>query len=93
MAMSTIGKRTYKALVPVLLSGFLQGQTASPTPLVRGVPVSPPDSSAVSSTVFSSAGLHVTPLPDSTMALSTATLSVSQSLHILVGQSIFIPPR
>jgi len=94
MAMSTIGKRTYRALVPVLLSGFLQGQTATPTPLVRGVPVSPPDSSAVSSAVSSpvssSTGLHVTPLPDSTVALSSATLSVSQSLHILVGQSIFI---
>src|ERR1700722_14148389 len=94
MAMSTIRKRTYRVLAPVLLSGFLHGQTAIPTPLVRGVPVSPPvsapDAAAPSAPVSSSAGLHVTPLPDSTMALSSATLSVSQSLHILVGQSIFI---
>jgi pilus assembly protein CpaC len=90
MAMSTIRKSTYRVLAPVLLSGFLQGQTATPTPLVRGAPASSPAPVAASVPVPSSPGLRITPLPDSTMALSTATLSVSQSLHILVGQSIFI---
>jgi pilus assembly protein CpaC len=93
MSTSTTRRGTYRLLAPVLLSGFLQGQTAIPRPVLPGVappaPGSPP-SSAVSPPVPSSAGLHVTPLPDSTMPLSSATLSVSQSLHILVGQSIFI---
>jgi pilus assembly protein CpaC len=87
MPASTIRKSTYR----VLLSGFLLGQqTEVPTPVVPGIAAPAPVPAAVTSPAPSSAGPHITPLPDSIMPLSSATLSVSQSLHILVGQSIFI---
>jgi pilus assembly protein CpaC len=91
MPASTIRKSTYRVLAPVLLSGFLLGQqTEVPTPVVPGIAAPAPVPAAVTSPAPSSAGPHITPLPDSIMPLSSATLSVSQSLHILVGQSIFI---
>src|SRR6202012_2578061 len=34
--------------------------------------------------------LHIAKLPDATTALASSTESASQSLHVLVGQSIFI---
>jgi len=90
----TIRNNTYRLLAPVVLCGLLQGQTVIPVPVVPGAalpaPASPPVSSPVSSPAASHEALHVEQLPDSTTPLSSSTLSVSQPLHILVGQSIFI---
>ncbi len=79
-----VGKTAYRALAAVVLCGWMQGQTtapipSAPSPLVAPVaPVAPPGV------------LHVQQLPDSTTALITSTASASQSLHLLVGQSIFV---
>ena len=34
--------------------------------------------------------MHIAKLPDATTALASSTISASQSLHVLVGQSVFI---
>src|SRR5258708_36879293 len=75
---SKIRKHTYRLLAPIMLCGFMRGQIAAPTPVVPAGPAS------------SHSALRVAPLPDSTTALSSSTVSASQPLHILVGQSIFI---
>jgi pilus assembly protein CpaC len=86
ISINAIRKNTYRLLVPVMLCGLLQGQTVIPTPVVPAAPVPAP----VSSPAASHAALHVAQLPDSTTPLSSSTLSVSQPLHILVGQSVFV---
>jgi pilus assembly protein CpaC len=86
ISINTIRKKTYRLLASVMLCGLLQGQTVIPTPVVPAAPVPAP----VSSPAASHAALHVAQLPDSTTPLSSSTLSVSQPLHILVGQSTFI---
>ena len=78
---SKIRKHTYRLLAPIMLCGFMRGQIALPTPVVPAVPAAPASSHSA---------LRVAPLPDSTTALSSSTVSASQPLHILVGQSIFI---
>ena len=86
IAMNTVGKHIYRLPAAVMLCGFLQGQTVIPAPVIPAAPVPAPTAAAAAP----HAGLHVTPLPDSTTPLSSATLSVSQPLHILAGQSVFI---
>jgi pilus assembly protein CpaC len=87
ISINTIQKNTYRLLAPVMLCGFLQGQVI-PTPVVpaASVPVPAP----VASPAASHGALQVAQLPDSTTPLSSSTLSVSQPLHILVGQSVFV---
>jgi pilus assembly protein CpaC len=82
----TIRNITYRLLAPVVLCGCIQGQTVVPAPVVPSAPVPAP----AAAPAISHTALHVAPLPDSTTPLSTSTLSVSQPLHILVGQSTFI---
>jgi pilus assembly protein CpaC len=87
ISINTIQKKTYRLLAPIMLCGFLQGQVI-PTPVVpaASVPVPAP----VASPAASHGALQVAQLPDSTTPLSSSTLSVSQPLHILVGQSVFV---
>jgi pilus assembly protein CpaC len=87
ISINTIQKKTYRLLAPIMLCGFLQGQVI-PTPVVpaASVPVPAP----VASPAASHGALEVAQLPDSTTPLSSSTLSVSQPLHILVGQSVFV---
>jgi pilus assembly protein CpaC len=75
---SKVAKHTYRLLAPIMLCGYMRGQIAAPTPVVPAAPAS------------SHSALRVAPLPDSTTALSSSSVSASQPLHILVGQSIFI---
>jgi pilus assembly protein CpaC len=86
---NTIQKKTYRWLAPVMLCGFLQGQVI-PTPVVPAASVPVPVPAPVASPAASHAALQVAQLPDSTTPLSSTTLSVSQPLHILVGQSVFV---
>jgi pilus assembly protein CpaC len=86
ISIATFRNNTYRLVVPVMLCGLLQGQTAIPAPVAPAAPFPAP----VSVPAAAHATLHVTQLPDSTMPLSSSTLSVSQPLHILVGQSLFI---
>jgi pilus assembly protein CpaC len=67
-----------RVLASLLLCGALHAQTAAPTPAVVAAPAS------------SLGDLHIAKLPDATTALASSTVSVSQPLHVLVGQSIFI---
>jgi pilus assembly protein CpaC len=69
---------TYRALVPVMLCGFIHAQTAAPAP------------AASAPAAASAAALHLATLPDATTALTSTTESASQPLHVLVGRSIFI---
>jgi pilus assembly protein CpaC len=87
ISINTVQKKTYRLLAPIMLCGFLQGQVI-PTPVVpaASVPVPAP----VASPAASHGALEVAQLPDSTTPLSSSTLSVSQPLHILVGQSVFV---
>jgi pilus assembly protein CpaC len=87
ISINTVQKKTYRLLAPIMLCGFLQGQVI-PTPVVpaASVPVPAP----VASPAASHGALQVAQLPDSTTPLSSSTLSVSQPLHILVGQSVFV---
>ena len=62
----------------------MQGQTTVPIP---AAPAPPP---APVAPVAPPGVLHVQQLPDSTTALISSTVSASQSLHLLVGQSIFV---
>jgi pilus assembly protein CpaC len=85
ISINPIGRTTYRLLAPFMLCSLLQGQViATPVVPAAAVPVPALVSSA------SHATLQVTQLPDSTTPLSSTTLSVSQPLHILVGQSIFV---
>jgi pilus assembly protein CpaC len=86
ISINTIGRNTYRLPAAVMLCGFLQGQTVVPAPVIPAAPAPGP----VAVPAEPHAGLHVTPLPDSTTPLGSSTLSVSQTLHILAGQSIFI---
>jgi pilus assembly protein CpaC len=67
-----------RVVASLLLCGALHAQTAAPTPAV----VAPPAASLGT--------LHIAKPPDATTALASSTVSVSQPLHVLVGQSIFI---
>src|SRR5580658_5293065 len=78
IAISRIWRGTYRGLAPVVLCGLIHAQTAA-TP-------SQPAAAAPSSL----AALHIAKLPDATTTLASSTLSASQSLHVLVGQSVFI---
>ena len=78
IAMNGVWKATYRALVPGVLCGFIQAQTAATAPAtaVRAAP--------------SVAALRVATLPDAAAALTSSTESASQSLHVLVGRSLFV---
>lgn len=78
ISISRVWKGTCRVLAPVVLCGFIHAQIAAPTPAVSAAPAP------------SRAGLHIAPLPDATTALASSTVSASQPLHVLVGQSIFI---
>jgi pilus assembly protein CpaC len=75
IAIGQIGKGIYRGLAPVVLCAMIHAQTAATTPAAAP---------------SSLAGLHIAKLPDATTALASSTLSASQPLHVLVGQSIFI---
>jgi pilus assembly protein CpaC len=77
ISISRVWQGSYRVLA-LLLCGILQAQTAAPTPAVVAAPAS------------SLGALHIAKLPDATTALASSTVSVSQPLHVLVGQSIFI---
>ena len=79
ISISRVWKGTYRALAPVVLCGFMHAQTAATPP-----------AAAAASAPSSLAALHIAKLPDATTALASSTVSASQSLHVLVGQSIFI---
>jgi pilus assembly protein CpaC len=79
IAINRIWKGAYCGLAPVVLCGLIHAQTAATTPAA-------PATTASSSL----AALHIAELPDATTALASSTISASQSLHVLVGQSIFI---
>jgi pilus assembly protein CpaC len=76
MAIAPSKIRKGRALAPLVLCGWMHAQTATPPP---------PDAAAPSL-----ADLHIAKLPDSTTPLTSSTVSASQSLHLRVGQSIFI---
>src|SRR5271170_3983026 len=78
-AINRVWKGAYRGLAPVVLCGLMQAQTAATTPAA-------PAATASSSL----AALRIATLPDATTALASSTISASQSLHVLVGQSIFI---
>src|ERR1700733_10568194 len=78
IAVNRIGKGVYRALAPVVLCSFMQAQTAATPP------------TALAAAPSSLAALHIATLPDATTALASSTVSASQPLHVLVGQSIFI---
>ena len=90
ISIDTIRNNTYRLLAAVLLCSLLQGQTVIPAPVLPGAAVPAAVSPHVASPATSHAALHVAQLPDSTTRLSSSTLSVSEPLHILVGQSVFI---
>ena len=71
-------RRTYRALAPAMLCAAVHAQTP-PT-----IPAATAPAAAYVRPV------HVATLPDVTTALSSSTRSASQSLHVLVGRSIFI---
>jgi pilus assembly protein CpaC len=75
---SRVWQGSDRVLASLLLCGALHAQTAAPTPAVVAAPAS------------SLGDLHIAKLPDATTALASSTVSVSQPLHVLVGQSIFI---
>src|SRR6201985_3381168 len=76
ISMSRVWQGACWVLSPVMLCGFIQAQTAATAPTTA------PASSL--------SALHIAKLPDATTALASTTASASQSLHVLVGQSIFI---
>jgi pilus assembly protein CpaC len=76
MAIAPSKLRKGRALAPLVLCGWMHAQTAAPPPPEAATP--------------SLAGLHIAKLPDSTTPLTSSTESASQSLHLRVGQSIFI---
>ena len=78
ISISRVWKGTCRVLAPVVLCGFINAQTAAPTP------------AASAGTAPSRAALHIATLPDATTALASSTVSASQPLHVMVGQSIFI---
>jgi pilus assembly protein CpaC len=78
ISVNNLLKNTYRAFVLVTLCGVIHAQTASRTPVA-----STPAASSV-------AALHIATLPDATTALTSRTEFASQSLHVLVGRSIFI---
>jgi pilus assembly protein CpaC len=69
---------TYRALVPIMLCGFLHAQTA-PGAAVASTPAA-----------SSVATLNLATLPDANTGLTSSTEFASHSLHLLVGRSIFI---
>jgi pilus assembly protein CpaC len=77
-AVNRLGRGICRALAPVVLCSFMQAQTAA-TPATA--PAAAPSSLAA---------LHIAKVPDATTALASSTVSASQPLHVLVGQSIFI---
>src|ERR1700761_4184051 len=90
----------YRTLAPFVLCGLMQAQvvTAPQTPSATQPQAAPPQATPqpVSSTPPagtappSLANLHIKELPDPTTSLASSTISSSQSLHVRVGQSIFI---
>jgi pilus assembly protein CpaC len=65
------------SIAPLLLCGWMQAQVVAAPPLPEAATPSLSD-------------LHIAQLPDSTAPLTSSTMSASQSLHLRVGQSIFI---
>jgi Flp pilus assembly secretin CpaC len=69
---------TYRALVSAMLLASGQAQTPPSVPVATA-----PAAASVRS-------VYVSTLPDATTALTSSTRSASQSLHVLVGRSLFI---
>lgn len=69
---------TYRALVSAML--LAPGQAQTP----------PPVAAVTAPAAASGRAEYVATVPDATTALSSSTRSASQSLHVLVGRSIFI---
>ncbi len=70
---------TYRALLPAMLCAAAAHAQAPPT-----IPA------ATAPTAAYVRAVHTAPLPDVTTTLSSSTRSASQTLHVLVGRSIFI---
>ncbi|HTZ58263.1 MAG TPA: type II and III secretion system protein family protein [Acidobacteriaceae bacterium] len=73
---SKIREGTCRAIAPLVLCSLMQAQTATTPPAGAATP--------------SLADLHIAKLPDPTAELASSMTSPSQSLHVWVGQSIFI---
>jgi pilus assembly protein CpaC len=80
-AMNACWRYACRGIVAAMLSCISLAQTAPPAP-----GVAPPNTLAVSPTRVT----RVTMLPDAPIALTSTTKFASQSLHLLVGRSIFI---
>src|SRR5271170_5086134 len=90
ISLRRVWKATRHALAPVVLCSVMHGQTASPPSVVQAVSAPPVAQPAAEAAPASLAALHLAQLPDSTTPLSSATVSQSQPVHLLVGRSIFI---
>jgi pilus assembly protein CpaC len=77
-------KASYRVLLPVLLSGVVSAQIS---PVGSGMPATPTASIPVAPAAPAS---YIETLPETNAALNGQTEVGSQSLHMLVGQSIFI---
>jgi pilus assembly protein CpaC len=75
--MTSLFREFLRAALPVVLCGVIQAQTAA-TIRTTTAPVSSRDT------------LHVATRPEASTVLTSQAVSMSQSLRILVGQSIFI---
>ena len=78
MFMNCCWRGTYRVLVSAMLCGVSHAQT----------PAAMPGATAPAAT--SVTAVHLTALPDATATLTSSAEFASQSLHVLVGRSIFI---
>ena len=76
--MSGCRQGTYRALFPAMLCAAAHAQVP---------PTIPPATAPAAAYVRA---VHTVTLPDVTTALSSSTRSANQTLHVLVGRSIFI---
>jgi pilus assembly protein CpaC len=102
IAKSKTRRPVYRTVAPFVLCGVMQAQVvtapqAPPQPSPQTPPATapqgPPTQAAPpppDTATPSLANLHIKELPDSTNSLASSTISTSQSLHVRVGQSIFI---
>jgi pilus assembly protein CpaC len=78
MFMNCCWRGTYRVLVSAMLCGVSHAQTTAAMP------------GATAPAATSVTAVHLTALPDATATLASSAEFASQSLHVLVGRSIFI---
>jgi pilus assembly protein CpaC len=78
MVMNCCWRGTYRVLVSAMLCGVSHAQTTAAMP------------GATAPAATSVTAVHLTALPDATATLASSAEFASQSLHVLVGRSIFI---